>query len=161
MGSRLPWDRRTSNDQIAGALAVSAPPHTATFERDANQDANVAIAPVHDQPHQSLDPTFRRIDAGIRSRDLPWPSHGPHLHLPINVFERGEHYIFVLTYGSESQWVKNVLAAGGCEIRVRGRDVRLVEPELIMNPPWELLPRPVQLIERLAGVTEFLRMRAA
>ena len=82
-------------------------------------------------------------------------------HLPINVFERGEHYIFVLTYGSESQWVKNVLAAGGCEIRVRGRDVRLVEPELIMNPPWELLPRRVQLIERLAGVTEFLRMRAA
>ena len=70
-------------------------------------------------------------------------------HLPINVFERGEHYIFVLTYGSESQWVKNVLAAGGCE------------PELIMTPPWELLPRPVQLIERLAGVTEFLRMRAA
>jgi len=82
-------------------------------------------------------------------------------HLPINVFERGEHYIFVLTYGSESQWVKNVLAAGGCKIRVRGRDVRLVEPELIMNPPWELLPRPVQLIERLAGVTEFLRMRGA
>lgn len=82
-------------------------------------------------------------------------------HLPINVFERGEHYILVLTYGSESQWVKNVLAAGGCEIRVRGRDVRLVEPELIMNPPWELLPRAVQLIERLAGVTEFLRMRAA
>ena len=26
-------------------------------------------------------------------------------HLPINVFQRGEHYIFVLTYGSESQWV--------------------------------------------------------
>jgi deazaflavin-dependent oxidoreductase (nitroreductase family) len=82
-------------------------------------------------------------------------------HLPINVFRRGEHYIFVLTYGSESQWVKNVLAAGGCEIRVRGRDIRLVEPELIVNPPWELVPRPVQVIERLAGVTEFLRMRAA
>ena len=82
-------------------------------------------------------------------------------HLPINVFQRAEHYTFVLTYGSESQWVKNVLAAGGCEIRVRGRDIRLVEPELIVNPPWELVPRPVQVIERLAGVTEFLRMRAA
>ena len=82
-------------------------------------------------------------------------------HLPINVFERGEHYIFVLTYGSESQWVKNVLAAGGCEMRVRGRDVRLVEPELIVDPPWELIPWPARFIERLAGVTEFLRMRAA
>jgi deazaflavin-dependent oxidoreductase (nitroreductase family) len=81
--------------------------------------------------------------------------------LPINVFVRGEHYIFVLTYGSESQWVKNVLAAGECQIRVRGRDVRLIEPELIVNPAWELVPRPVRFIESLAGVTEFLRLRAA
>ena len=80
--------------------------------------------------------------------------------LPINIFRRGEHYIVVLTYGSESQWVKNVLAAGGCQVRIRGRDVRLVEPELIVNPAWELVPPPVRFIERLAGVTEFLRMRA-
>jgi hypothetical protein len=57
--------------------------------------------------------------------------------------------------------VQNVLAAGACEIRVLGRDVRLVEPELIANPPWDLVPWPVHLIERLAGATEFLRMRAA
>jgi deazaflavin-dependent oxidoreductase (nitroreductase family) len=82
--------------------------------------------------------------------------------LPINVFEIGEHFIFVLTYGSESQWVKNVLAAGECDMRVRGRDVHLVEPELIANPPWELIPWPARLIERVvAGVSEFLRMRAA
>jgi len=83
-------------------------------------------------------------------------------HLPINVFQRGDHYIFVLTYGSDSQWVKNVLAAGECHLRVRGRDVHLIEPELMVNPDWKLVPRPVQLIERLAaGVTEFLLMRAA
>jgi deazaflavin-dependent oxidoreductase (nitroreductase family) len=82
-------------------------------------------------------------------------------HLPINVFRRGEHYIFVLTYGSESQWVKNILAAGGCQIRVRGRDVSLVEPELLTNPSWDLVPLVVRLIERPAGVTSFLRMRVA
>jgi deazaflavin-dependent oxidoreductase (nitroreductase family) len=82
-------------------------------------------------------------------------------HVPTNVFRRGEHYIFVLTYGSESQWVKNVLAAGGCQMRVGGRDIQLIEPELILNPPWQLVPLPVQFIERLAGVTEFLRMRSA
>jgi deazaflavin-dependent oxidoreductase (nitroreductase family) len=82
-------------------------------------------------------------------------------HLPINVFRRGETYIFVLTYGSESQWVKNVLAAGGCQIRVRGHDVSLVEPELLINPSWDLVPLVVRLIERPAGVTAFLRMRAA
>ena len=80
--------------------------------------------------------------------------------LPINVFVRDGHCIFVLTYGSESQWVKNVLAAGECQIQMRGRDVRLIEPELIVNPTWELVPGPVRLIESLVGVTEFLRMRA-
>jgi len=82
-------------------------------------------------------------------------------NLPINVFRRGDQYIFVLTYGSESQWVKNVLAAGGCHIRVRGRDVRLVEPELIVDPSRKLVPRPVRFIGRLGRVTEFMRMRAA
>jgi deazaflavin-dependent oxidoreductase (nitroreductase family) len=82
--------------------------------------------------------------------------------LPINVFKSSKHYIFVLTYGSESQWVKNVLAAGECQIRASGGDVHLVEPELISNPPWDLIPWPARLIERrAAGVTEFLRMRAA
>jgi deazaflavin-dependent oxidoreductase (nitroreductase family) len=82
-------------------------------------------------------------------------------NLPINVFRRGEQYTFVLTYGSESQWVKNVMAAGGCQIRVRGRDVSLVAPELIIDPSWDLVPLLVRLIERPAGVTSFLRMRAA
>jgi deazaflavin-dependent oxidoreductase (nitroreductase family) len=82
-------------------------------------------------------------------------------HLPINVFRHGQQYFFVLTYGSESQWVKNVLAAGECHIRVRGRDVSLVEPELLINPSWDLVPLVVRLIERPAGVTSFLRMRAA
>jgi deazaflavin-dependent oxidoreductase (nitroreductase family) len=87
---------------------------------------------------------------------------GRDYELPINVFPHGEHFIFVLTYGSESQWVKNILAAGECEMRVRGRDVHLVEPELITNPPWELIPWPARLIERrVAGVREFLRMREA
>jgi deazaflavin-dependent oxidoreductase (nitroreductase family) len=82
-------------------------------------------------------------------------------HTPINVFRRGDEYVFALTYGSDVQWVKNVLAAGGCEIRVRGRDVQLVEPEMFVDPARRLMPPPVRLILRLNHVTEFLRMRAA
>jgi deazaflavin-dependent oxidoreductase (nitroreductase family) len=105
--------------------------------------------------------TFAAVMPGFGLLTYRGRTTGRMYNLPINVFRRGEHYVFVLTYGSESRWVKNVLAAGGCQIRVRGRDVRLVEPELIVNPPWELIPWPARLIERMAGVTEFLRMRAA
>jgi deazaflavin-dependent oxidoreductase (nitroreductase family) len=83
-------------------------------------------------------------------------------HTPINVLRQGSHYVFALTYGSEdSQWVKNILAAGECRMRRMGRDVRLVEPELLVNPDPRLVPAPLRIFGRLARVTEFVRMRAA
>lgn len=82
-------------------------------------------------------------------------------HTPINVFHRGDHYIFALTYGSDVQWLKNILAAGTCEMRTRGHDIRLVEPEIIVDPELRLMPLPVRIIGRFNRVTELLRMRAA
>jgi deazaflavin-dependent oxidoreductase (nitroreductase family) len=81
--------------------------------------------------------------------------------IPINVFRRGDHYYFALTYGSDVDWVKNVLAAGGCELRTLGRNLRLVEPEVIADRYLHFIPFPGRLIERWNGVTEVLRMRAA
>jgi deazaflavin-dependent oxidoreductase (nitroreductase family) len=81
---------------------------------------------------------------------------------PINVFRRGDEYFFFLTYGSDVQWVKNVLAAGSCTIETGGRIVELVEPELITDPGLAPAPPHVRFVERrLAGVTQYLRMRAA
>ena len=39
---------------------------------------------------------------------------------PMNVFKVGDEYVLALTYGSDVQWVKNVLAARGCDLRTRG-----------------------------------------
>jgi deazaflavin-dependent oxidoreductase (nitroreductase family) len=81
---------------------------------------------------------------------------------PINVFRRGNDYFFFLTYGSDAQWVKNVLAAGSCSIETRGRVVELVQPELITDPELQPAPSPVRFVERrIAGATQYLRMRAA
>jgi deazaflavin-dependent oxidoreductase (nitroreductase family) len=86
-----------------------------------------------------------------------------HTHeTPVNVFRRGDDYLFFLTYGSDAHWVRNILAAGQCTIRTRGRDVELVEPELITDPELQLAPTVVRFVEkRLAGVTEVLRMSPA
>ena len=67
---------------------------------------------------------------------------------PINVFRRGDAYIFLLTYGSDVQWVKNVLASGSCSIETRGRVVKLIEPELITDPELRLAPPLARFIER-------------
>ena len=58
------------------------------------------------------------------------------------------------------QWVRNVLAAGGCTLRTRGRDVRLAGPELIVDAKLTLLPLPVRLFLRPMRVTEVLRLCA-
>ena len=39
---------------------------------------------------------------------------------PVNVFRRGDRYIIALTYGSNADWVRNVLANGGCTLETRG-----------------------------------------
>ena len=36
---------------------------------------------------------------------------------PINVWPRDDEYVFALTYGSDVQWVKNVLAAANATSR--------------------------------------------
>jgi len=81
---------------------------------------------------------------------------------PINVFRRGDQFFFFLTYGSDVQWVKNVLAAGCCSLETRGQVVDLVEPELVTDPELRPAPRVARFIERrIAGVTQYLRMRVA
>jgi deazaflavin-dependent oxidoreductase (nitroreductase family) len=80
---------------------------------------------------------------------------------PMNVFRRGEEYIFALTYSSDVQWVKNVLAAGEADLEVRNRTIHLVEPELFVDPTRHLMPQPVRTVLGFARVSEFLRMRIA
>lgn len=80
---------------------------------------------------------------------------------PINVFRRGDHYLFALTYGSDVHWVKNIMAAGDCWMRSRGRDVRLVEPELILDPELRTMPLLLRILGKLNRVSEFLWMRPA
>jgi deazaflavin-dependent oxidoreductase (nitroreductase family) len=78
---------------------------------------------------------------------------------PMNVFHVGDDYVFALTYGSDVQWVKNVLAAGEAELRIRNRNIHLTDPELFVDPARRLMPLVVRVVLGLMRVTEFLRMR--
>ena len=80
---------------------------------------------------------------------------------PVNVFVRNGEYVFALTYGPKVNWVQNILAAGGCELEIRGRRIRLTDPRVVVDPTLHLLPIPARWIERSQGVTEILVMRPA
>jgi deazaflavin-dependent oxidoreductase (nitroreductase family) len=79
---------------------------------------------------------------------------------PVNVFRVDGRYVFAMTYG-ESQWVKNVMAAGECQIRTRRHDLALIEPERLHDPTRHLIPVPFRWILKLVGVDDFLLLRDA
>lgn len=86
---------------------------------------------------------------------------GKRYRTPMNVFRHGDAYVFALTYGSDVQWVKNVMAAGEAELEIRTRVIHLTDPEMFVDPTRHLMPLPVRLILGLMRVSEFLRMRRA
>jgi deazaflavin-dependent oxidoreductase (nitroreductase family) len=75
---------------------------------------------------------------------------------PVNVFPTPTGVRIALTYGADSQWVKNVLAAQGCTLRTRGRELTLSEPRVVHDPerggtrPFE------RRILGILGVDDFL-----
>jgi deazaflavin-dependent oxidoreductase (nitroreductase family) len=86
---------------------------------------------------------------------------GKQYRTPMNVFRHGGDWVFALTYGSDVQWVKNVLAAGEATLEIRRRRIRIVEPELIVDRERRLMPQPVRFVLGLMRVSEFLRMRGS
>ena len=80
---------------------------------------------------------------------------------PVNLFRDGDHYVIALTYGSDSQWVRNVLAAGAVDIETRGRRVRLVAPGVVRDARRSLVPEPIRPILGLVRVTDFMLLRRA
>jgi deazaflavin-dependent oxidoreductase (nitroreductase family) len=80
---------------------------------------------------------------------------------PVNVFRDGDDYVVALTYSSQVDWVRNVLAAGGCELETGGRVVRLTDPELFVDRERRLMPFPVRQFLALVNVTEFMRLHPA
>jgi deazaflavin-dependent oxidoreductase (nitroreductase family) len=86
---------------------------------------------------------------------------GRRYETPVNVFPAAGGYLLALTYGRDTDWVKNVLAAGGCELRTRGRTVRLDSPRLYHDETRRgIRPFERQML-RAIGVADFLSLRTA
>jgi deazaflavin-dependent oxidoreductase (nitroreductase family) len=76
---------------------------------------------------------------------------GTQYRTPVNLFVADDgRRIIALTYGADSQWVRNVLAAGEVEVITRGRHVRLVNPRVLRGEAGALVPPPARWI--LAGI---------
>ena len=85
---------------------------------------------------------------------------GRQFRTPVNVFPRpGDRYVLALTYGADTDWVKNVMAAGGCELLTRGTHVELTAPRLFHDETRHEIRVVERSILGLLHVYDFLELQ--
>jgi deazaflavin-dependent oxidoreductase (nitroreductase family) len=71
-------------------------------------------------------------------------------------------FVIPLTFGEQANWFRNVQAAGGCEIRWKGANYPLIDPEVV---DWATARSAFSPVERvlmpIIGIEQFVRLRHA
>jgi deazaflavin-dependent oxidoreductase (nitroreductase family) len=141
-----------ADGSAAGGAAAGAAGRTRTRRRLARfnrQVANRVVGPV-----LTRMPGFGAVlHRGRRS--------GRQYRTPVKLFRRGDGYLVSLPYGQDSDWVKNVLAAGGCHLVTRGRQLELVDPQVYVDLEQQSIPAPIRAVLKRVGAVEFLALEPA
>jgi deazaflavin-dependent oxidoreductase (nitroreductase family) len=80
---------------------------------------------------------------------------------PINVFGTGTGYLIALTYGTDTDWIRNLRAAGEAVLITRGRRVTIVDPRLHQDTTRRGIPRVPRAILGLFRIDDFLTVTVA
>lgn len=79
----------------------------------------------------------------------------------MKVFRAGDRFILSLPYGPDSDWVKNVVAAGECELLTRWRRVRVVDPKVYVDTVQADIPRPLAAALKKIKAYDFIELHVA
>jgi deazaflavin-dependent oxidoreductase (nitroreductase family) len=77
---------------------------------------------------------------------------------PVNVFRKPGGFLIALTYGQDSGWVQNVIAARGCQLETRGITYRLSEPVIVHDSSRRQFPMIVRIVLGLIDANDFLQL---
>jgi deazaflavin-dependent oxidoreductase (nitroreductase family) len=77
---------------------------------------------------------------------------------PVNVFRAPGGFLIALTYGRDSEWVRNVVSARACQLQTRGVQYQLSSPTIVHDPTRRRFPIPVRVVLRLIGANDFMQL---
>jgi deazaflavin-dependent oxidoreductase (nitroreductase family) len=77
---------------------------------------------------------------------------------PVNVFREPDGFLIALTYGRDSGWVRNVVAAGGCQLENRGVQYELSAPVIVHDASRRRFPLFVRIVLGAIDANDFLRL---
>ena len=86
---------------------------------------------------------------------------GREYRTPVMAFTAGDRVVIALTYGTETDWVRNVLVAGGGNLVQGGRTLSLDRPEIVaLSDAIDAIPSPFHPLLRSIGVAHCLTLRS-
>jgi deazaflavin-dependent oxidoreductase (nitroreductase family) len=106
--------------------------------------------------------TFNKME--IRRGIRPVLSHvgrssGKTYETPLDAHAVEGGYIFIANYGRDSDWVKNILAAGTATLRAGGNEIALVSPRMVTkDEALRQMAAGIKWPPDRMNVTECLRM---
>lgn len=80
---------------------------------------------------------------------------GKEYRIPVNCWLDADSAIIALTYGPDTDWLKNLAAAGGGSIVARGETYRVGRPTVIGDEGMKRMPILVRPLLIVLGVGEF------
>ena len=77
---------------------------------------------------------------------------------PVNLFREPDGFLVALTYGRECEWVRNVLAAGGCQLETRRVLFQLSAPTIVHDHTRRRFPLFVRIALGIIGANDFMQL---
>jgi deazaflavin-dependent oxidoreductase (nitroreductase family) len=113
----------------------------------------------------TLKHTFNKLEIRKSSRPVlihVGRSSGTRYETPLDAHPIDGGYLFIMNYGSRSDWCRNILAAGSATLRLEGKEIVLNTPRVVAKAEaYELLPGDFKGPPDWVGVEECLRMNLA
>ena len=83
---------------------------------------------------------------------------------PAGARRSGQMIVIPLTFGNQSDWARNVRTAGGCSVRLGGRDYQATQPEFVpASDAGPLVRSAFGPLERasfkMLGIRQFMTLR--
>jgi hypothetical protein len=80
---------------------------------------------------------------------------------PVAVTHTADALIVPLPFGPDADWCRNVRCAGGCVMRWKGRELQMIEPEILGDSALPAFAMWERAALSALGIKRFLRMRFA
>jgi deazaflavin-dependent oxidoreductase (nitroreductase family) len=139
---------------------------------------NTAVDPVGPSPvvrlvmgplTKMLNPMVGKLAGRRRFRMAAQLHHvgrrsGTRYVTPVGARLNGDSVLIPLTFGNQSDWARNVYAAGECGIELNGKTYHVVRPRFVAAADAAPLARPAfnpveRFVFRVLGIRQFMQLQ--